>query len=46
MFISLFGTIPTSSLRFLPLIVAAVGLANTLGIGVNLWRAAPAGGAS
>jgi len=40
-FISLFGTIPTSGLRFLPLILAAVGLANSLGIGMNLWRESP-----
>ena len=40
-FVSLFGTIGTSGLPFLPLILAAVGLANTLGIGVNLWRESP-----
>jgi hypothetical protein len=40
-FISLFGTIPSSGLRVLPLILAAVGLANTLSIGVNLWRELP-----
>jgi len=40
-FISLLGTIPTSGLRYLPLILAAVGLTNTLGIGVNLWREFP-----
>jgi hypothetical protein len=44
-FISLLGTIRTSGLGFLPLILATVGLANTLGLGVNLWRASPAGGA-
>jgi hypothetical protein len=38
-FISVLGTIQTSGLGFLPLILATVGLANTLGIGVNLWRA-------
>jgi hypothetical protein len=40
-FFSLFGTIGTSGVRFLPLILAAVGLANTPGIGVNLWRESP-----
>jgi hypothetical protein len=40
-FISLLGTIRGSGLGFLPLILAAVGLANTLGIGVNLWRESP-----
>jgi len=40
-FISLLGTIPTSDLRYLPLILAVVGLATALGIGVNLWRASP-----
>jgi hypothetical protein len=40
-FISLFGTIPASGLRYLPVILAAVGLANSLGIGVNLWRESP-----
>jgi hypothetical protein len=40
-FISLLGTIRTSGLGFLPLILATVGLANTLGLGVNLWRASP-----
>ena len=40
-FISLLGTIRTSGLGFLSVILAAVGLANTLGIGVNLWRESP-----
>ena len=41
-FISLLGTIRGSSgLGFLSVILAAVGLANTLGIGVNLWRESP-----
>jgi hypothetical protein len=40
-FISLLGTIPTSGLRYSPLILAVVGLATALGIGVNLWRASP-----
>lgn len=41
-FISLLGTIRSSSgLGFLSLILAGVGLANTLGIGVNLWRESP-----
>jgi hypothetical protein len=44
-FISLLGNIRTSGLGFSPLILATVGLANTLGLGVNLWRASPAGGA-
>ena len=35
-FISLLGTIRTSGLGFLSVILAAVGLANTLGIGVKL----------
>jgi len=42
-FISLFGTIRGSSLGVLPLILAAVGLANALSIGVKLWRASPRG---
>ncbi len=40
-FISLLGTIRTSGLGFLSMILAAVGPANTLGIGVNLWRESP-----
>ena len=40
-FISLLGTIRTSNLGHLSLILAAVGLTNTLGIGVNLWRESP-----
>ena len=40
-FISLLGTIRGSGLGFLPLILAAVGLATALGIGVNLWRESP-----
>jgi hypothetical protein len=40
-FISLLGTIRGSGLGFLSVILAAVGLANTLGIGVNLWRELP-----
>jgi hypothetical protein len=40
-FISLFGTIRGSGLGVLPLIVAAVGLANALSIGVKLWRESP-----
>jgi hypothetical protein len=40
-FISLLGTIRTSGLGFLSVVLAAVGLANTLGIGVNLWRESP-----
>jgi hypothetical protein len=40
-FISLLGTIRTSALGYLSVILAAVGLANTLGIGVNLWRESP-----
>jgi hypothetical protein len=40
-FISLLGTIRGSHLRFLPLILAAVGMATVLGIGVNLWRESP-----
>jgi len=42
-FISLFGTIRGSSLGVLLLILAAVGLANALSIGVKLWRASPRG---
>jgi hypothetical protein len=40
-FISLLGTIRTSGLGHVSLILAAVGLANTLGIGVKLWRESP-----
>lgn len=40
-FISLLGTIPASGLRYLPVILAAVGLANSLRIGSNLWRGSP-----
>jgi hypothetical protein len=40
-FISLLGTIRTSGLGYMSLILAAVGLANTLGIGVKLWRESP-----
>jgi len=40
-FISLLGTIGTSGLGFLSVILASVGLANALGIGVNLWRESP-----
>jgi hypothetical protein len=40
-FISLLGTIRGSGLGFLPVILATVGLANTFGIGVNLWRESP-----
>jgi hypothetical protein len=40
-FISLLGTIGTSGLGFLSVILATVGLANTFGIGVNLWRESP-----
>jgi hypothetical protein len=41
LFISLLGTIPASGLRYLPVILAAVGLANSLRIGLNLWRESP-----
>jgi hypothetical protein len=37
-FISLFGTIRGSGLGVVPLILAAVGLANALSIGAKLWR--------
>jgi hypothetical protein len=40
-FISLLGTIRTSGLGHVSLILAPVGLANTLGIGVKLWRESP-----
>jgi hypothetical protein len=40
-FISLLGTIRTSGLGHVSLILAAVGLANTLGIGAKLWRESP-----
>jgi len=40
-FISLLGTIRGSGLGYLSVILAAVGLANALGIGVNLWREYP-----
>ena len=40
-FISLLGTIRGSGLGFLSVILATVGLANTFGIGVNLWRESP-----
>ena len=40
-FISLLGTIRGSGLGFTALILAAVGLATVLGIGVNLWRESP-----
>jgi hypothetical protein len=40
-FISLFGTIRGSGLGIVPLILAAVGLANALSIGAKLWRGSP-----
>jgi hypothetical protein len=40
-FISLFGTIRGSGLGIVPLILAAVGLANALSIGARLWRDSP-----
>jgi hypothetical protein len=40
-FVSLLGTIRTSGLRFLPMIMAAAGLVTALSIGVNLRRESP-----